>query len=348
MFSAHPVRRGAALAALAVATMLASCAQSPPPAPPPPPPTVGLSTKLIEEASAYRAYVARAAAISPQFSSGQQVADSLRAGVAYQPDQLLRGAIVYGAVAALQDPSFVAGVRKFANDPTQRRQVAYQIMQNPNYVTGLDGAASAAALVTGALASDGRRLLDEGRAVKQAAYDVQKSAWSKSEVAGRDARLSMAKQLSATPSLAEVAETMHLRQASLGATPLGLSPQAADTPNSPVVVRSLAVAALATLGYAGDDNLPQLTALMVDPTSGSCLNMSKLNVYQCLAVAKPNYEDVFCLGTHVMEDTGACLLKSAGVAVPPDPVIEAAKARAAEAQLTKTSVKRRPPQKKKR
>ena len=32
--------------------------------------------------------------------------------------------------------------------------------------------------------------------------------------------------------------------------------------------------------------------------------MSKLNLYQCLAVAKPHYEDVFCLGQHVLIDTG--------------------------------------------
>jgi hypothetical protein len=298
--------------------------------------------KLIEQASAYRAYVTRAAAISPQFTSGQQVADSLRAGESYQPEQLLRGAMIYGAVAALQDPSFVAGVRKYANDPAQRQQIAYEIMKNPDYVAGIDGAASAAGLVIGALAEDGRKLVAEGREVKQAAYDVQKSSWSKSDVAGRDARLSLAKQLSATPTLAEVAETMQLQQASVGAGNLGLTRMAAATPYSPMVTRSLAVAALGALGYADDEHVQTILALTADPTSSKCLNMSKLNLYQCLAVAKPHYEDVFCLGTHVMEETGACLLKSAGVSVPPDPLVEAANARAAEAKLTKTSAKRRP------
>jgi hypothetical protein len=44
--------------------------------------------------------------------------------------------------------------------------------------------------------------------------------------------------------------------------------------------------------------------------------MSKLNLYQCLAVAKPHYEDVFCLGQHVLMDTGSCLMKGVGL---PDP-----------------------------
>jgi hypothetical protein len=337
---AYPVRRSLTLAALAT-TVLAGCAQPPPPAPPPPPPSVSLSSKLIDEASAYRAYMARAVAISPAFANGQQVADGLRTGEAYQPEQLLRGAIAYGAVAALQDPAFVAGVRKFVGDAAQRQQVAYAILGNPAYVTSMDGAASAAGLVVAAIGEDGRKLLDEGRQVKQAAYDVQKSAWSKGDVQGRDARLAQAKQLSSTPGLGETAETARLQQASVGAGPLGLTPASAAAPYSPIVVRSLAVAALAALGYADDAHTDQVTPLLADPTAGSCLSLSKLNLYQCLAVAKPHYEDVFCLGQHAIEDTGACLLKGAGLAIPPDPNIEAAKARAEQAKLVKTSTKRR-------
>ena len=63
--------------------------------------------------------------------------------------------------------------------------------------------------------------------------------------------------------------------------------------------------------------------LTAEPTSAQCLNMSKLNLYQCLAVSKPHYEDVFCLGQHVLMDTGSCLMKGVGMAgiepVPPPP-----------------------------
>jgi hypothetical protein len=40
--------------------------------------------------------------------------------------------------------------------------------------------------------------------------------------------------------------------------------------------------------------------------------MSKLNLFQCLAVSKPWYEDVFCLGQHVLIDTGECIYASSG------------------------------------
>ena len=41
-----------------------------------------------------------------------------------------------------------------------------------------------------------------------------------------------------------------------------------------------------------------------------------LNLYQCLAVSKPHYEDIFCLGQHVMLDTGQCVMIAAGAPPP--------------------------------
>lgn len=313
-------RRALSAAAVAVAAVLASCAEPAPPVitPPPAPPAVSLSPKVIEQASAYRRYVATAGAISPAFAGPEQVAEGVRTGAAYEPQQLLRGAIAYGAVVALQDPGFVAGVRTYATDATQRRTIAYEIMKDPAYVIGLQGSAGAAGMVMTALGEDGRKLLATGKAVRQAAYDVQRSPWSKKEVAGRDARLTLAKQLSATPVMGDTAETARLQQAVLSAGSLGVTGQAASPPYTPVVIRSMAVAALAALGFADDASLEQVMPILADPNAATCLNMSKLNLYQCLAVSKPHYEDVFCLGVHSLMDTGRCVLKSAGVAEPTD------------------------------
>jgi hypothetical protein len=318
-----PVRRALALAVIAMSATLAGCAEKAPPTPvavaPPPPPSVSLSARLVEQASAYRAYVDRAEQITPAFTDGASVAQSLKTGESYEPTQLLRGAIAYGAVVALQDPGFRAGVRTYVVDADQRRTIAYEIMKDPAYVLGMKGAADAAGLVMGALGDDGAKLLVEGRAVKQAAYDVQHSAWSKADVVGREGRLALAKQLSATPLAGDVDTTAKLTQAVSGTAPLTLAASSASPPYTPLVVRSLAVAALAALGYADDASLEQVMPIMAEPTSAQCLNMSKLNLYQCLAVAKPHYEDVFCLGQHVLSDTGSCLLKGVGVAEPQPP-----------------------------
>jgi hypothetical protein len=314
-----------ALAGLAptflAAAILAGCSAAPtpviaPPPPPPPPPAVALSPKLVEMASAYRYYMVRTTGITPDFADGPAIARSLQTGAAYEPDQMVRGAMAYAAVVALQDKSFVEGVRVYVADPVQRQQVAYEILKDPAYVLGIRGASSAAGLVIAAIGTEGQQLYDEGKAVKQSAYDIQRQPWSKLDVADREARLAGAKSLSANAMRGDVAETLRLQQASVGAAPMSLAPSPASPPYTPTVVRGLAIAALAALGQAGDANMDQVLGLMNEPNIGRCMSMSKLNLYQCLAVARPHYEDVFCLGQHAMMDTGRCMIKATGLPEP--------------------------------
>jgi hypothetical protein len=115
-------------------------------------------------------------------------------------------------------------------------------------------------------------------------------------------------------------------------------------PYAPVVERGLALAALAALGEAGDENAAAVQSVETEQTNGQCLAMSKLNLYQCLAVAVPFYEDIFCLGEHAMGETAQCVAKESGspeqirvamglppvpvavaVAPPPEPVVKTAK-----------------------
>jgi hypothetical protein len=311
-----------ALPALIAVVLAASCAEAPPPviAPPPPaPPSVALSPRLVELASAYRLYVNNSTAIAPGFADGQGVASSLSVGSAYEPGQLVRGAIAYGAIVALQDRTFVEGVRVYAKDPTQRRQIAYELLKDPAYAVGLPGSAGAAGLVIAALGGDGQRLYDTGKAIKQAAYEIQKQPWSKVDVPSRDIRLAQAKSVSAAAMTGNVDETARLQQASSGGASLGAPAApavAVAPPYTPTVIRALAVAALAALGEAGDANVSTVMGLITEPNIGMCMNMSKLNLYQCLAVSRPHYEDVFCLGQHGMMDTGRCMIRAAGLPEP--------------------------------
>ncbi|AAK22473.1 hypothetical protein [Caulobacter vibrioides] len=311
--------------AVALAAMVAACSSPPPPPPPPvvqappPPPPITLSASVVERASAFRGYMARASQVSPTFQNGEQIQASLKVGAAYETKSFMNGAVAYAAVLALQDPTFVASVREVAANPAQRQEMVNNIFSNPSYATMFKGADSAAGLIIDTIGGDGLKLFMAGKAVKQAAYDVQKSTWSKATVVDRDGRLASTKSLSTSPALAESADVAVLQQASTGGQSLGLTPRAAEAPYSPVVVRGLAVAALAALGAAGDENLTSIDALSVDPATNSCLNMAKLNLYQCLAVSKPHYEDIFCLGQHILIDTGACVIKAAGATVPPEP-----------------------------
>jgi hypothetical protein len=317
-------------------------APPPPPLPPPPPiaPPKALATRIIEDASTFRAYMTTTSGISADFKDADQVAAGVRTATAFEQTQLQQGAIAYVAVMALQEPTFVSTVREYATDPEQRAQIVHQILADPSYAATFPGADKAAGLAVAALDGMGAKVLVAGKQVKQAAYDVQHQAWSKTNVANPDVRLTDTKARSGQRILASLTDVEDIRKASLQGAAMSVAGQPVAPPYTRTVVNGLAIAALAALGEAGDDKLDRLQPLLTDETSGYCLNMSKLNLYQCLAVSKPQYEDIFCLGQHSMIDIGQCVVKAAGSPTPayvePPPMIpEPVKVTKASRRVTK-------------
>jgi len=286
--------------------------------PAPPAPPIDLSSAALRAATAFRDYERKAAQISPKFMTGAGVEESLAVGSAYEPQQLSRGAIAYAALVALQDPAFVHAFRVYAPYPDQARALAARIVADPRYASAFPGAASAAGLIVATMAAEIGKLQTTGAAVKQSAYSVQHSAWSKSRVIDPLARLSKTKSLSValmTPAPEDI-EDLKL---AVGGAPdpraaqaLPVHGQAVNGPYAPVVQRGLAVAALAIMGVGGDSGDAAGETLLNEPEDGACLNMSKLNLYQCLAVAGPWYEDIFCLGEHALGETAQCIVKETG------------------------------------
>ena len=64
------------------------------------------------------------------------------------------------------------------------------------------------------------------------------------------------------------------------------------------------------LGQAGEANADRLEILTSDMVAANCLKMAKLNFYQCMAVAGPQYEDLFCVGQHGLMDTASCMISA--------------------------------------
>jgi hypothetical protein len=163
--------------------------------------------------------------------------------------------------------------------------------------------------------------------VKQAAYDIQRQAWSRSEVAdlrGRLGRVEGEAEAEMSPASDRLAAA---EQAIAAASPQSeasaTSPDDAvpAPPHAPLIDHALQLAAIAALGEATDANLNTLADTVVsDQDSQRCLATAKRNLHQCLAVAKPNYEDIFCMGQHALRDTGACLADASGYQLPPEPV----------------------------
>jgi hypothetical protein len=331
------VRSGLLTVSLVSALALMSCQAAPeappppPPAPvsPPPPPPTALSTSVVQAAAAYEGYVRQASALTANFTDADSVQSEMKASAAYEPRQLSRGMVAYAAVLALQDPSFVAGVKQYSKDPTQRAEIINRIFADPAYAGQMPGADSAAGLIIARLTSDGEAIHKAGAAIKQSAYDIQHQKWSLTIVQDREGRLAAAKQLSNAVMAPSTEDSAHLMQAALTGQGLSVTPSAVHPPYTETVIRGLAIAALAVLGAAGDNNATQITALLEEQVGPFCLNMSKLNLYQCLAVSKPHYEDVFCMGQHSLMDTGRCVQKVVGTA-PVEMMEDARRAQAAE------------------
>ena len=291
-----------------------------PPPPPPPPGPVGLPDRMIQDAAAYDSFMKRATGITPAFTDAASVSQAMGYTRAYAPKSLVRGAVTYAAIAALQDPAFVAAVREAGNTPEHRQEMVNYILANPAYVQYFKDSNVAAGLAKEALGPRALRLHAVGKAVHQAAYDIQRQGWSKIEVADLNGRLSAAEAAANGEMNSDPDVLAQEKQSASGAAALPTAATPVSPPYTPMVAHALQLAAIAALGEARDENVDQLSVLMTDNDTSACLSAAKRNFHQCLAVAKPEYEDIFCIGQHGLQDTGACLADAAGVLLPPEPL----------------------------
>ena len=290
---------------------------TPPPEPEIPVGPPVLASYVIDTASAYATYMRSATGIASKFIDGPSVLSALKLGARSEQHQMQQGVVAYAAIIALQDPNFTAGVRAFANHASTRDAMIRYILANPNYVEKIDGHESAAGLIIATLNTQGAQLQAAGDAVsKESLYIQLKAAWSKKPAPDQPGTLQAVKDMSRMTIAADSDTRNLLAMASTGAQPMTLTPGAAPAPYSQAVARGMAIAALAILGQAGDDHLDYVRALLVNDGDGYCFNMSKLNLYQCLSVARPYYEDMYCLGLHAMGDTGRCVISSIGAPSP--------------------------------
>lgn len=288
-------RLGLALAACAAT--LAGCATKPEPprissAPPALQAPVGASEGLAAQASAFESFMRHASRINAVFSGPSDVTQALQTGAAHEPHQLEAGMIAYAALAALEEPRFVAALHA---EPAPG-ELARRLAADPQSALGLPGAEAAGARASGALYAQGAALSGEGEKVKHAAYGVQRQAWARAKAPDPAGRLSRVKHLSSAGYQPSREDSAELKMALVQSVHR-------PGPASAVVARAVALAALGALGEEARGQ-----SLMREPRAEACLHMAKLNLYQCLASAGPHYEDIYCLGQHAMIDPGQCVV----------------------------------------
>lgn len=324
--------RGLALAAVAAAALLASCAkpepEPAPPPPPPPPPPVTLNEGVAQAASIYVTFIRDVGTIQAGFQDAESIQAAMRKGAAYDPATLSRGMIAYASILALQSPEFVAGVRSFANDPEQRAEVVANLIRDPAYAATLPGADKAGGLIISTLGRDIASLTTLADTVEEDAYTIQgrsdpRRRWAVAPIASREVRLESVKTISAAQMLPSAEEASRLFAAANAGSGLDLASANSAAPYTPAVINALAIAALAAMGAGGDDARANTEALSIETNAQFCLDMSKLNLFQCLAASRPSYEDMFCLGRHVIRDLATCA-SQATMPTPADPAIATA------------------------
>lgn len=325
------LRRGLSAAAVAAALMLAGCASNTAEAEAEAarvaaeaaaaahrPPAIALNDSVAQAASVYVAFTREMAALEGGFESAEAVQAAVRRGSTYNPDQVSRGLVAYASIIALQSPEFVAGVRQYASHRATREKLVADIVADPRHASYLPGAPAAAGLVIAALRSDIDALGRAADSVENDAYAIQarydpRRSWAVAPGADLTGRLEAAKARSLEAMAPSAADAAGLSAAAHSGAGLPVSGAPRDQPYPPVVERALALAALAALGAAGDAARVNTDALQQEPVSQRCLAMSKLNLFQCLAASRPSYEDMFCLGRHIVRDLATC---TRGAAIP--------------------------------
>lgn len=248
---------------------------------------------LEAQASAFESFMRTARGIDAGFKGPAQVAEAVRLGAGYDPKQMEAGMIAYAALAAMQDPKFVAGVRKAAQG-SAGKGLAGRIAANPQLAAALPGADSGAARASAALYRQGEALAASGQRVKKASYDIQRQAWSQVFVPDARGRLTKVKQIGAAGYRPAGGDSALLHSSLSDGGRRGGA-------YSPAVSRGLAVAALSLLGEGA-----RARTLTSEPRTAMCVRVAKLNYHQCLASAGPYYEDIYCLAQHAMLEPAGC------------------------------------------
>jgi hypothetical protein len=250
--------------------------------------------------------------------------------------EMTRGWIAYGASTAAQSPAFVQGVRDAAAY-YGRDAVIWAVSVDPSYARGLRGGQEATRMMLDSANADSARIVDVAERYRELSYSLQRQRWANAVAPQQRERVARVRALAvqgAPASAVPEAYAPRLNVAMLSTSPTqdptafggrrfwdALSgnaevTQVAATPASyewrvnntrgEAIDRMAAVAALEALD-AKDTHQSTISTLLADPRSRQCLEMSQLQLFQCMSAARFRYENTFCLSAHALRDVGQCI-----------------------------------------
>ncbi len=292
--------------------------------------------RLTQAASTYGSFQSDVTRYSRSLNSEAEIDEALRALGTHNHQKLSEGWIAYAALIAAQSPTFAAEVRK-VDDFYGRERMLLGMRNDRGYVRQLDGAQEALDLAISAAQADARRLNAAGEKIKEQAYSLQGLAWAKETINKTTRNMAQGMKMDAVqgrPALASVRALFESRSGDdavrrageAGAPSLwdsfssvsgsvafpetGLSRIGRNFSVRPVsegtANRIATLAAYRILGETSSVNVDVDNALN-DPIVSECLNMSQLQLMQCVSATYKVYERPFCIGEHALMDVGKCV-----------------------------------------
>lgn len=324
-----------ALVALTTSATLAAPARTPPakqpvistapktsarPAPVTPAP-VGRVDDVVRAAGDYLIYQQTLAQMnSVRLDSSASLDTAVAIAGRANPNAAGSGLVPYLALIAAQEPAFVDGVRAAAR-LYGRDSLIRGFQADITYAAKIPGAEAALTVVRATLLRDAAQFNQMGSRFTRDAYTIQKSSWSQG-VSAKGRTQSLKSGVAATPPqtqsvLDALAAPRVIGSAELGTAldriaqfwaatgqekPTQKPAIATITPTQTAIANAaLSLAALRVLNGA------ELRSITSPAILQSCMEMSRLQLYQCFSAGKYKYEEPFCLGRHALADPAKCM-----------------------------------------
>lgn len=289
--------------------------------------------ELLPDLIAYAAFHSDLSDLSTmQITSAGDVDAALGLAARHDRDALVRGWLSYAADVAAQSPEFVASVR--AAERRYGRSTMTRITSNRSFVRRLPGSADATRLVLAALAADAARAASVAERHRGLAYSLQTKPWGGAVAGEPEQRLARIRALGRPGGFAPaISESSAARLAASAAASPAASDAAfggrlfwdavfvgpsAPAPSSPpphwraeetrpeTLDAILSVAALRVLG-AQQTQASAITYFLRDPSAVGCVQIARLQFYQCLSATRFVYEGEYCLAQHALHDMAMCI-----------------------------------------
>jgi hypothetical protein len=241
----------------------------------------------------------------------------------HSPDKLSSGWVAYAALVAADNSDFANSVNKEMARLGGRDQFLSALRQDPSLALNLDGSKSAIDDILQVTAMDAYKIKALADSFIAEAYTLQKKSWAKRKISPGMARVDSARSYSysrasmSTPIL-PASTASGVIQPGLASADAVWAPDWAGSGNyasrasdaTPILARALVLAARYSVGDVDESSVSTYAR---NNRANKCLVTAKLNLDQCVAATRTPYEEMFCLGTHGLQDVASCVGHVAGV-----------------------------------